>query len=162
FRFIPDAAQDLDSTRTLLSAARRALAQDTPGRLLAFERENDDAFALSTQQGLLLWQGVPGARLARSGPAPAPQVEPPTPDPGDNAGRERIRRRLADWLRRHLGRRLAPLVRLQAAPVAGAARGLAFQLVEALGCLPRRAVGDQLRALSAGDRKSLAHLGLRL
>ncbi|MBX6323690.1 MAG: disulfide oxidoreductase, partial [Rhodospirillaceae bacterium] len=161
FRFVPEASGDADGLRALMRAARRAMARDLPGRLLAFERDGDEAFALDPR-GLLLWQGAPVARLVRGETPLAPQIEPLASDLLDNAGRERLRRRLAVWLRGHLDRRLAPLVRLQAAPLAGPARGLAFQLVEALGCLPRRAAAAQLRALSREDRRALTGLGVRL
>jgi len=40
-------------------------------------------------------------------------------------------------------------------------RGLAFQLVDALGCLPASAVGEQLRTLDRASRRALGRLGVR-
>jgi ATP-dependent RNA helicase SUPV3L1/SUV3 len=44
----------------------------------------------------------------------------------------------------------------------GAARGLAFALAEGLGAAPRRAVAQQVAALSSDDRRALARLGVNL
>jgi len=59
-------------------------------------------------------------------------------------------------------RRLAPLVRLRHAEFDGAARGLVYQLCEALGALPARVVAAQCAGLSGKDRKLLAKHGVRL
>jgi ATP-dependent RNA helicase SUPV3L1/SUV3 len=57
-------------------------------------------------------------------------------------------------------RGLRPLLALREAPLQGAARGLAFTLVEGLGTVPRRAVSAQVRALATGDRRQLSRLGV--
>jgi ATP-dependent RNA helicase SUPV3L1/SUV3 len=49
----------------------------------------------------------------------------------------------------------------EAAPLTGAARGLAFMLFEGLGTLPTMQAGQQLRGLSESDKPRLARLGLR-
>src|SRR5260370_1176020 len=55
-----------------------------------------------------------------------------------------------------------PLLRARDADWAGAARGLAFQLGEALGSLPAGDVAAQRAALDLNGRKALARLGVRL
>src|SRR5262249_21780594 len=47
------------------------------------------------------------------------------------------------------------------APLTGPARGLVFQFVEALGCLPAAEVAAQVRALDLPTRRLLGRLGLR-
>jgi ATP-dependent RNA helicase SUPV3L1/SUV3 len=54
------------------------------------------------------------------------------------------------------------LLRLRHAEFDGAARGLVYQLCEALGMLPARAVAPQCAALRGKDRKLLAKHGVRL
>ena len=161
FRFDPDVAVGADDARALLTAARRALAGEIPARVARFCGDDDEAFDL-TERGALAWRGGKVARL-RAGPTPlAPRVEVLTSDFLDGRQRERLRERLSRWLEQHLRRRLRPLLRLQQADLSGPARGLAFQLVEALGTLPRSAVASQLRALTKMDRKTLGRLGLRI
>jgi ATP-dependent RNA helicase SUPV3L1/SUV3 len=91
-----------------------------------------------------------------------PTIEPFASDLLEAAPRERIRRRLVRWLERHLLARLAPLFQARRAELSGAARGLVFQVTEALGSLPRSWATSQIAALSTGDRKALRALGLRI
>ena len=161
FRFTPDADAGGADARPLMTAARRALAQEIPARLRRVEGDADDAFALMPA-GLVTWHGVPVARLAAGDQPLLPRVEPLPSEFIEGPARERLRRRLALWLERSLRRRLAPLWRAREAALAGPARGLVFQLVEALGTLPRRAAAAQADALSPADRRRLAGLGLRI
>ena len=46
-------------------------------------------------------------------------------------------------------------------PLSGVGRGLAFQLVDALGCLPVAEAGDELRLLDRAARRALARAGVR-
>jgi ATP-dependent RNA helicase SUPV3L1/SUV3 len=83
------------------------------------------------------------------------------------AQRERVRRRLALWRDRHLARLAGSLMRAQHAVedrsrFSGAARGLVFQLIEALGCVPRSEVAQQAGVLTKAERAALAALGIRL
>ena len=66
------------------------------------------------------------------------------------------------WFEAQRDQALGALVALENAPLKGAARGLAYQLSEALGALPRNAIREQLAALSKADRRALAALGLQI
>ena len=162
FRFRPDGSATGDDARPLLTSARRALVQEIPARVRRLEAEEDAAFGLRAEDGMVTWRGTPVARLAAGAGPLAPTVEPLASDLLDEALRERLRRRLAPWLEAHLRRCLRPLWRLREADLAGPARGVAYQLVEALGLLPRGVVAPQLTALAAEDRKALARLGVRI
>jgi ATP-dependent RNA helicase SUPV3L1/SUV3 len=61
-----------------------------------------------------------------------------------------------------VGRGLGALFRARAAALKGPARGLVFQLGEAMGSMPAREVAALRAALGAADRKALARLGVRL
>ncbi|MGE0119506.1 MAG: helicase-related protein [Dongiaceae bacterium] len=162
FRFLPEAAAGAEATRSLMTSARRALAREMPARLRRLELAADDAFRLD-DDGVLLWEGAPVGRLVRGDHPLSPRIEVLAGELEDAPSRERVRRRLAQWLERSLRRRLRPLWRAREADLAGgAARGLVFQLVAALGVLPRAAVGAQLAALTAGDRRALAGLGVHI
>ena len=73
-----------------------------------------------------------------------------------------MRRRLASWLEGQVASELGPLLLLRERAPAGAARGLAFALVESLGSVSRRAVASQLKALHPEERRTLARLGVVL
>ncbi len=161
FRFRVDAEADKQDVRPLLAAARRALTEEIPLRIRRIETDDDGSFRL-TPDGALLWREAPLARLAPGDGALTPQVEVARSEFLDGPARERLRQRLVAWLGRHLRNRLAPLFALEEAPLTGAARGLAFQLAEDLGCLARSACAAQLAALSKAERKTLGELGVRI
>jgi len=158
FRFVPDGSGGAEESRPLLAAARRALTQEIPARLARLEKAGDGSFALS-QAGIISWEGAPVARLVAGDTVLAPRIDPLASDLIEGAERERLRRRLALWLEAHIARRLAPLTNAAAAPVEAATRGVLFQLIEALGLLPRRELAAQL---PLADIKALSRLGLRL
>jgi ATP-dependent RNA helicase SUPV3L1/SUV3 len=161
FRFTPDAETGGEEARRLLAAANRVLRNEIAGRVERLAGEPDSAFRLDAE-GKVNWGSGPVARLLPGDTALTPRVEPLAAEFLDGALRERVRRRVTDFVRATIERELAPLLRLRTAPLGGPARGLAFQLAETLGCLPARAAESQLAALGPGDRKALARLGVRL
>src|SRR5205085_11623919 len=70
--------------------------------------------------------------------------------------------RLELWLKAHLEKLLGPLNQLAGAEdVTGIARGVAFQLVEALGVLERHRVADDVKTLDQSARALLRKYGVR-
>ena len=138
----------------------RACARTSGERVERLVRADDGAFALD-EHGTLRWNDHAVARLVAGGEILAPRIELLPSELLEPAHREALRRRLVAWLDLHLARALAPLWRLRAAPLAGPARGLAFELVAALGIACRRAACLALTAaLRAADRQALAGLGV--
>jgi ATP-dependent RNA helicase SUPV3L1/SUV3 len=160
FEFRPDEAVSGDDARQLLTAARRALTGEMPRRVKRLEQDNDGAFTLVEDR--IAWRGTPFARLAAGDTVLTPRIEVLHSDFLDGPARERLRKRAAAWLARHIRAQLKPLMKAQEAELSPAGRGLLFQLVEALGTLPRRPLAAQLKALTKADRKALAELGVRL
>jgi ATP-dependent RNA helicase SUPV3L1/SUV3 len=158
FRFRHD-REASDGSRALLAAANRALRTLVRDRVQELEGSDEAAFALAPGAELL-WRGAPVARLVAGESALAPRVEVLGTDLLDPPLRERVRRRLAEWLDRHLRAALAPLFALRERAPAGAARGLAFVLAEGLGAASRRALARQVAALSEEDRRALSRLGV--
>ncbi|MEW5728495.1 MAG: helicase-related protein [Pseudomonadota bacterium] len=161
FRFVPDEAEGAAAARAVLAAAGKALKSEIAARVKALAADPDEAFSL-TPDALLLWHGDPVARLVPGAQVLGPQVEPLASDLLEPAARDRVRRRLAEWLAGAVADGMAPLLRAQAAPLKGAARGLVHQLAEGLGSLSRAGAEPQVAALSDDDRKALARLGIRL
>ena len=73
-----------------------------------------------------------------------------------------VQTRLDLWLKTHIEKLLAPLFSLAAADdVTGMARGVAFQLVEALGVLERQKVAEEVKGLDQPARATLRKYGVR-
>ena len=168
FRFCADAAARRD--RVLLAAAHRTVEREVARRVAAAVADGDDAFALGLEPardgapcwGDIAWRGAAIARLGRGDTPLRPQVALIGEDHLSAAQRERVRRRLQSWLDRRLARDAGPLLALREAALAGPARGIAYALTEALGCLPRRALAPQIAALDGDGRRGLAAAGVRL
>jgi ATP-dependent RNA helicase SUPV3L1/SUV3 len=160
-RFVPERAANSEAQKSLMTSARRALAQELPYRLRRLEAADDGAFALN-DAGLIAWDGMAIARIVKGETAIRPRIDLLPSELEDGPSRERVRRRLSLWLDQFLRARLRPLWRAREANLTGAARGLVFQLVEALGAIPRPMVMSQVNSLSGDERKAVRRLGLRL
>ncbi len=161
FRFAADAASAPEESKALWHAAKRALRSEIARRAVALAGDPDDAFTIDDAMRVL-WRGAPVARLVAAKDVLRPRVEPLTSELLEAPARDKIRQRLDAWLVARLAADIGPLTALREAALEGAARGVAYQVSEALGALPRRAVEQQLRALTPADRKALGRLGLRI
>src|SRR5690606_8142868 len=75
---------------------------------------------------------------------------------------ERVQERLGLWLRHHINTVLEPVMALEApADLDGPARGIAYQLFEQLGLLPRAAVAEAVRGLDQDVRGKMRKLGIK-
>ncbi|MFZ5792312.1 MAG: helicase-related protein [Pseudomonadota bacterium] len=161
FEFRADGGLAGEEARHLHTAARRALLREMPARLKRFEEAEDGEFHLA-DDGRILWHGAAVARLVAGERALRPRVEVLASDYLDGPQRERLRRRLVGWLERLLETRLGPLAQLGDAKLGGLARGVAYQLTEALGLLPRAQAGAEIAALTPGDRAALGAAGVEI
>ncbi|MDR3440244.1 helicase-related protein [Telmatospirillum sp.] len=161
FQFRADHTEGASATRAVALAAHRALRPEIASRVSKVATEPDAAFRLDGQ-GLILWQNEPLARLTAGATALTPTVEILPSDLIDQAARELLHKRLDDWLDSHLRQVMAPIFAALAAPLPGAARGLAFQLGEGLGSVPRAGAEQQVTSLTDDARTALARLDVRL
>jgi ATP-dependent RNA helicase SUPV3L1/SUV3 len=159
FRFIPDAG-DAGETRMLVTAANRVLRSEIAARARQLAVDGDEAFAIDPVGNLMWHKGLVGRLAAGDGPL-APRIDVQAGNFLDGSARERVRQRLHTFVKGEIERRLKPLFALQEMPTSGVARGLAFQLVDALGCLPAVAAAEQVRALDAASRRALGRVGVR-
>ncbi len=144
FAFQPDPASQGAEKKLVLRAARRALAQEMPRRILRVETAPDAAFSLSPR-GRILWDGAEIARLRRGPDIMRPAVEVLPSEFLDSPARERLRLRLTAFIAAEIARALAPLQRALAA-TQPELRGLLHRLGEAAGVLPAEALAPELRA----------------
>ena len=168
FRFRPDA--EAERSREVLAAANRVVEREVARRVAAAVADGDDAFTLGLEAGReeaprwgeIAWQGAAIARLGQGDTPLRPQIALIGEDHLSAAQRERVRRRLQSWLDRRIERDPGPQVSLREAALEGSARGVAFALSEALGCVPRRSLSPQIAALDDAGRRALAEAGVRL
>jgi ATP-dependent RNA helicase SUPV3L1/SUV3 len=159
--FQPDATAAGIEGRALRAAAARTIAPLLARRAQSFIKASDDAISLA-DDGRLWWHGEAVARLAAGDHVLRPRLRLLVGDEIQGQAREAVARRLDDWLTARLEAAFAPLRQLEAAALAGAARGIAFQLAESLGALPRAQVASQLAALTGKERAALKALGVRI
>ncbi len=160
FLFRPDATDTGEGRKALMAAANRILRHEIASRVARLAAEPDGAFNLE-DDATVTWHGAAVARLRAGDFILSPRLEVTAADALSTEQRERVRLRLADWFNGVLDGTLRPLVALRDAELTGVARGLAYQLVEALGSLPRKSARSISGALTAGDRKALRGLGVR-
>ena len=160
FRFIAD---DPDAeSKAISSAAQKVLGGEIARRVAALEQEPDNALSLDLQAASLCWRGAPVAMLTASGDALKPGLQILHTEALSGPQRERVHRRLATWLERRIARAAKPLLKLRAAPLTGPARGIAFQLCEALGCVPRAELEAEIAALTKPERAQLSEHDVRI
>jgi ATP-dependent RNA helicase SUPV3L1/SUV3 len=161
FRFVPD-GDVRDGARAVLAAANRGLREGVESIVSSLEAAPDEACALRAD-GALTWRGWEVARLSRGEGPLSPRVEPLPAPLLDPPRRERVRRRLAEFLERHLRQELPGLDRLARIDDPGPSlRAVRFALLEGLGCVPRARLAGVLASLAGEDRRRLARLGVRV
>jgi ATP-dependent RNA helicase SUPV3L1/SUV3 len=132
FSFIPDPDSSGEERKLVLRAARRALREEMPRRVVQLEAAADEAFAWLPSQRLA-WGGTPVARLRPGPTALRPLVEVLESEFLDGAQRERVRQRLQRFVDARVQETLAPLFSAVAAGDDAALRGLMHRLAEGLG-----------------------------
>lgn len=146
FRFEADQRAEGIHGRTLRAAALKGLEGEFYARAMRLSGAEDTAISLS-EHGKLWWDGAIVARLADGPSALQPRVMLMADENLRSDLRERIQLRLDEWVKARIASRLGPLIELQKSADAkpgtkdalpAQARGLAYQLCEALGSLDRK------------------------
>ena len=158
-RFVPDSVDRVEA-RMLISAAGRVLRGEVAARARRLVADADEAFAISAG-GELCWHGGHVGRMVAGEHLLAPRAEPLVGDFIEGEAREKVRRRLQEFLGSEIQRRLAPLFAARTLSLGGVGRGLVFQLANSLGCLPTAVVGRQTAVLDRTERAALSRLGVR-
>ena len=161
FVFVADAAPGGSEAKALQNAAQKALVGEIAARAARLSQAPDDQFVLAAD-GTLRWIGAAVGKLQASEELLRPRIRVIADEHLTGAPREAVEARLNAWLKAHIEKFLGPLVELAAASdVSGIARGVAFQLVEALGVLDRSQVADEIKALDQPARATLRKYGVR-
>ncbi len=165
FKFVPDpralAEDNGIGAKTLRAAAVKSLENEILMRSSRLGNVPDETIQL-TEHGKIWWEGSPIGMLEKGADPLSPTVRLLVDDLVPAQIVDRIQKRLDGWIKARIETQLAPLVALRDADhLTGAARGLAFQLVESMGGLPRREAAAQLKELDQTLRASLRQLGVR-
>ncbi len=161
FRFAVDDADNPNAAKAVSGASMQALQQEIETRLTQFEAEEDKAFSLNSE-GAILWGEAPVAKLAKGPDALSPMIEVLPSDLLEAPGRDKIKARLEKWLKAYFREKLLPLMAARDAELTGAPKGIAFEICQSLGSLPRSKVKDQLKALTREERRDLRQIGMRI
>lgn len=169
FKFVPDEAASGPDYKAVMRAARNALKPEIKRRLGLMLNADAKQFTLS-DDGQILYQPIlnnplPGQPVAyvRKGTG----LLQPDLDVIDSAlleGQDKaaVADKLRTWLKLHVATVLEPLLPLVEDGIDGTARGIAFQLFEALGILPRQDLEDLIGGLDETGRAALRQRKVRL
>jgi ATP-dependent RNA helicase SUPV3L1/SUV3 len=161
FAFLPDASSGGSEAKALHSAAQKALAGEIAARAARLSEAPDEQLVL-TADGTIRWTGAAIGKLLAGEEVLRPRVRVLAEDHLTGAPRDAVQARQEQWIKSHIEKLLSPLFELLAATdVTGIARGIAFQLVEALGVLDRPKVADDVKGLQQPERASLRKYGVR-
>jgi ATP-dependent RNA helicase SUPV3L1/SUV3 len=161
FTFAPDAAEAGSDAKALQAAASQVLAREIDARAERLCAAPDDQFVL-TSDGTIRWTGDAVAKLVAADDALHPRLRIIADERLTGASREKVETRLNLWLKTHIEKLLGPLFDLsKAEDVTGIARGIAFQLVEALGVIERSKIAAEMKDLDQPSRATLRKYGVR-
>jgi ATP-dependent RNA helicase SUPV3L1/SUV3 len=160
-RFTPDPQADGNHLKAITQAARQTLSGELATRAERLSKDADEVIMLSLD-GTFSWRGAPIGRLEKGDATLVPRVFLLADEHLTGVDRERAEARLLKWIGDRIATYLGPLTALEADDsITGIARGVAFQIGEALGVLERPKVAEEVRGLSQDDRASLRKHGVR-
>lgn len=161
FMFAPDASAAGSEAKTLNTAAQKALASEIEARATRLSQAPNEQIVLAGD-GAVRWHGDLVGKLIPGDDTLRPRLRIIADEHLTGPARDMVQTRLDLWLKTHIEKVLAALFSLSAADdVTGMARGVAFQLVEALGVLERQKVSEEVKGLDQPARATLRKYGVR-
>ncbi len=162
FRFAPDPqAGDGEAGKALRAAASKALASEIDARAEKLSAAADDAFILSSD-GTIRWHGEAVAKLGPGEKILSPRVRILSDEHLTGGPRDQVQARLDLWVHAQIEKQLGSVLALEKSEeLTGLARGVAFQLAEALGVVERPKVAEDVKQLDQEARSALRKLGVR-
>ncbi len=161
FRFVPDTQADGIHGKASRHAAAQVLSRELSMRARRVAAAKNDAFTLS-RNGKVIWREAEIASLVAAEDPLKPQVSLIADEHLQGNDREKVDERVRTWISDTVAERLKPLVDMsQAEDVTGLAKGIAFQITEALGVLRREDVAEEIKSLDQTARSQLRKYGMR-
>jgi len=161
FRYQPHNENGFDGAaeKTISAAIQRQLEMEVLNLIGKLENADDAEFSLETD-ATLKWNGNTVARLARGNEILKPDVVPLASSLLVSGTLERLKNRLKAWVTSYLKTTIEGLIHAHNAKLPPTARGIAFQLSENFGVLPRTGLQDQIKALHQDERQRLRRFGI--
>jgi len=161
FRFTLARNDGDTDAKGLRGAADSVVAPEIHNRAERLAGSPNEEFVLATD-GRLRWRGEIVAELAEGDSLYRPRIIMLADETLTGPDLEKVQDRLSLWLRHHINTVLEQVMALEApADLEGTARGLAYQLFEHIGLLPRAQVADEVKALDQDVRGKLRKLGIK-
>jgi ATP-dependent RNA helicase SUPV3L1/SUV3 len=161
FQFAADSASAGPEGKALRAAAQKALAGEIDARAAKLSHAGDEQFVLAAD-GSIRWLGEPVGKLTAGDDVLRPRLRILSDEHLSGASRDAVQARLDLWIKAHIEKLLGPLLALAGAEdITGIARGVAFQLTEALGVLERSRVAEEVKGLDQEARAALRKYGVR-
>ncbi len=174
FRFIPDAGVTGPDKKVIMSVARSTLKSEIGRRLNMILTAIAKQFKLQ-DDGQIFFQadasnplpGQPIARVKKGASLLQPEIELLNSDLLESQDKNAVTEHLQTWVKAHIYTVLEPLFNLvgdeaQENKMSGAARGIAFQLFEGTGIVPRTQVDPMIETLDADGRRELRQKKVKL
>ena len=161
FRFLLDPKASDQEAKTLRATALAALQPVFNLRSDKMYNAPDTEFDF-TEQGGLMWGESAVGKLVAGADALNPQIDVFVDDEAGPEVAEKVRRRLGHWMERKIAALFEPLLAIKNdEALAGLARGVGFQIVEALGVIPRGEIAKDIKELDQDARATLRKHGVR-
>jgi ATP-dependent RNA helicase SUPV3L1/SUV3 len=161
FRFFPDTTSSDANARAARNAASQVVAKELVMRARRVASAQADAFKLA-RSGVVTWRGEEIARLEKADDPLKPVVQLVADEYLSGPDRERVQKRLDDWIAAAIDDKLKPLTAIaKATDITGLARGIAFRLTEGFGILKREPLAEELKELDQTARAQLRKYGVR-
>ena len=161
FVFVPESSAGGSEAKALQNAAQKALAGEISARATRLAAAPDDQFVLASD-GVVRWTGAAVGKLVAGEEILRPRVRVIADEHLTGAPRDAVEARLDAFVKAYIEKLLGPLSQLAGAEdITGIARGVAYQLVEALGVLDRQRVAEEVKGLDQPARATLRKYGVR-
>jgi len=161
FRFTLSKSEGETDAKGLRTAAASVVAPEIVNRAQRLAGAPNEELVLSTD-GTIRWRGEVVAELAEGDDIFSPRILVLSDESLSGPDLERVQDRLNLWLKHLINTQLEQIMALrEPAELEGTARGVAFQLAEHLGLMPRADIADDVKSLDQDVRGKMRKLGVK-
>ena len=161
FRFTLARTEGEADAKGLRTAAASAVAPEIRNRAARLASAPNEEIVLATD-GYLRWKGEVVAEIIEGDDILSPRIIVLCDESLTGPDLEKVEERLSLWLRHLINTQLDQIATLRNPPeLEGTARGIAFQLAEHLGILPRPLVANDVKSLDQDVRGKMRKLGIK-